>query len=288
MDANLARRIAFAAVAIPLALGVVWLGGPVFVALVALISLLGARELYGLARHDGIAPSHLLGLPAAAALAPAVWLAATGSPLGASVREGWPYAGALWLMALLTWAVSRRAPSERPLSAVAVTVLGVLYGGALPTFILVIRHTTEGPRSWVGTWLVFFPLVITWICDTAAMVGGRAVGGPKLAPVVSPLKTRAGAVAGVLGALAVAPLYSALALRPVGVVLPLWKVLAFALVLSVVGQMGDLAKSLFKREAGVKDSSHLIPGHGGVLDRFDSLYFVLPTAAALYLRFGLI
>jgi phosphatidate cytidylyltransferase len=74
----------------------------------------------------------------------------------------------------------------------------------------------------------------------------------------------------------------------VGISIPTWQLLAIAGTLSVVGQVGDLAESLFKREAGVKDSSTLIPGHGGVLDRFDSLYFVIPTAAALYRVFGVI
>jgi phosphatidate cytidylyltransferase len=202
------------------------------------------------------------------------------------VLAAWPYAGALWLMALLTWALLFRSPTERPLATVAVSVFAPLYAGALPSFLIGIRHAEFGERSWAGTWLVFFPLVLTWICDTAAMFGGRAFGRAKLAPSISPGKTREGAIAGLVGALVAAPLYDRFILTPLGVGLPLWQALVFAAVLAVVGQVGDLAESLFKREAGVKDSSHLIPGHGGVLDRFDSLYFVLPTAGLLYRVFA--
>jgi phosphatidate cytidylyltransferase len=133
---------------------------------------------------------------------------------------------------------------------------------------------------------VFFPLVVTWVCDTAAMFAGRAIGGPKLAPVVSPGKTRAGGVAGVIGALVVAPVFARFVFPPLGVAGSLAALLLIAAVLGVLGQVGDLAESLFKREAGVKDSSHLIPGHGGVLDRLDALYVVIPVTAALYRALG--
>jgi len=288
MDANLARRIAFAAVAIPLALGLVWLGGPIFVAVVAVIGVLGARELYGLAALQGVSPSLTFGLPAAAAFAPAAWVMVTGSLAGTVVERVWPYAAALWLMGLFTWVLWRHAPTAKPMGAAAVTVLGAIYCGGLPAFIVQIRHANQGPGSWLGTWLVFFPLVITWIGDTAAMFGGRMIGGPKLAPVVSPGKTRAGAVAGLLGSLVAAVIFALVALRPFGVSFSPLQLVAFAVVLSVVGQVGDLVESLFKREVGLKDSSHLIPGHGGILDRFDSLYFVLPVAAAMYRWFGVI
>jgi len=164
----------------------------------------------------------------------------------------------------------------------------VMYAGGLPAFLLLIRHGQLPPRSWAGAWLVFFPLVVTWVCDTAAMFGGRTFGGPKLAPTVSPGKTRSGTVAGVIGGLAVAPLFSGWIFPRVGVEIGLWQAVVVAGVLSVVGQVGDLVESLFKRQAGVKDSSRLIPGHGGVLDRLDSLYFVVPVTAALYRFFGVI
>jgi phosphatidate cytidylyltransferase len=168
----------------------------------------------------------------------------------------------------------------------AATAFGVLYPAGLAAFLIPIRHGAFGPMSWAGAWLVFFPLVITWVCDTAAMFGGRAMGGPKLWPSVSPGKTWSGSLAGVAGALATVPVMNALVLERLGVALPLGQGLAFALALGILGQVGDLAESLYKREVGVKDSSALIPGHGGVLDRFDSLYFVLPVSAALYRLFG--
>jgi phosphatidate cytidylyltransferase len=284
MDRNLAQRIGFAAVAIPLALAIVWYGGWPLVALVAVVGALGTSELYGLLRRTGAAPLDFLGLGAAVLCAPAVY-AHQRAPDGI-VGTAWPYAGALWLILVPAVALWRRSPTERPLEAVAVTVFGALYAGALPVFLIDLRHSGHGPRSWAGAWLVFFPLVVTWVVDTAAMFGGRAFGGPKLAPTISPGKTRSGSAAGVLGGLAVAPVFAFGVFPAVGVSASLGQLLLIAGVLSVVGQVGDLAESLFKREAGVKDSSHLIPGHGGVLDRFDSLYFVLPVAATLYRAFG--
>jgi phosphatidate cytidylyltransferase len=287
MDSNLARRILFAVVAIPVAFAVIWFGGWPLVAVVALVAVLGTRELYDFARRQRIEPALSIGLLTAFAIAPVGYVALT------SVYNTWwvlvagMYGGAVWVMGLLSWALWRRAPGDKPLEAVAVTLLGVVYAGLLPSFLIIIRHNGYGLRSWPATALVFFPLVVTWVCDTAAMFGGKMFQGPKLAPTVSPGKTRSGTISGVVAGIAVAPLFGLLAFQPAGLAIPAWKLVVCAALWSVMGQVGDLAESLFKREVGLKDSSGLIPGHGGVLDRFDSLYFVLPLAVVLYRVLGI-
>lgn len=285
MDSNLVKRIAFAAVAIPLALLVVWLGGYALAVLVTLVAALGTGELFDLARRHEIRPLHNWGLASAAAMPLGVFYALrSGRDDVAAIA--W-IAAALWLIATIIGTLFARAPVERPLEAVAVTVFGVAYTGGLPSALVAIRQAYP-ERTLNGVWLVFLPLVITWIVDTAAMFGGRTMQGPKLWPAISPGKTWSGSIAGAVSALVLTPLLVAWSFPKLGLEIPLWQALLYGLVLGVVGQVGDLAESLFKREMGVKDSSNLIPGHGGVLDRFDSLYIVLPCAYALYRAFGVI
>jgi len=131
------------------------------------------------------------------------------------------------------------------------------------------------------------PLIVTWVCDTSAMAAGTLIGGPKLAPLLSPRKTWAGAVGGLVGGLVAALVYGPLVLDRVALRLDVLQLATVGVVVAVTAQVGDVAESLFKREAGVKDSSSLIPGHGGVLDRLDSLYFVMPASAALFRLFGI-
>lgn len=288
MDANLVRRIASAAAAIPMVLALTWLGGLPLAGLLGLVGALGVRELFEFAERQGLKPSRPFGYVTAAAYAPLAYATITAADVHAAFAEWWPFAAAVWLLALLIWALFALRPPERPLGSVALTLFAPLYAGALPAFLIPIRHESFEMRSWAGTALVFFPLIVTWVCDSFAMFGGRTFGGPKLAPAVSPGKTQSGAVSGVAGALLVAVLFAFIVFPRVGVDASLGTLLIIAAVLSVVGQVGDLVESLFKRDIGVKDSGTLIPGHGGILDRFDSLYFVIPAAAVLYRAFGLI
>ena len=283
---NLLQRIVVAAIAIPLVVGVIWLGGWALAAVLAVLGVLGTREVYDFARRQGIE-----------ALDETGWLAAAAIPLlaywakGAQTHWAEPalYLGALWLIAALVVAMIRRGPTGRPLTSVSVTLFGCLYASGLLAFLIGIRHGVNADsRPTAYALLTLFPLVITWICDTAAMAAGTAFGGPKLAPVLSPKKTRAGAIGGTAGGLITALVLGKLVLNRHGWNFSVGQLLLFGLAVSVVGQVGDVAESLFKREAGVKDSSSLIPGHGGVLDRLDSLYFVVPAAAGLYRMFGVI
>ena len=131
--------------------------------------------------------------------------------------------------------------------------------------------------------------VSSWLCDTAALVGGTRFGRHKLAPLVSPHKTWEGSISGALASIvAGAALYFLLPLIP-GLVyrnIPLWVCVATAFLSSSMGQIGDLAESLVKRMIGVKDFSNLIPGHGGLFDRADALLFSIPTAYFCFLLAG--
>ena len=238
--------------------------------------------MYDLARRQGIEALEWVG-----------FIAAAGGPLATywvkSSADWEPvvYAGAVWLIIVLIVAAAR-GPNHHPLTAVSVTVFGALYASALLSFIIAIRHgphVDAHPRGSVA--LAVLPLAVTWVCDTAAMAGGALVGGAKLAPILSPRKTWAGAIAGLVGGVVTALLYGSLVLDRVALRLSLVQLLTVGLVVAVMAQVGDVAESRFKREAGVTDSSSLIPGHGGVLDRLDSLYFVLPITAGLLRVFGL-
>lgn len=280
------RRVAFAVVAIPVLVGVVWLGAWPLAAVLLAAGVLGVEEFFELAEATGVRPMRNLGRVFAALVPITVVLAVRAPRLW--LDHQWAYLLLLGFLVVVGAAVFARSPSERPLASVATTVFGVGYAAILPVTAFIIRHGQWGERSWPGTAMLFFPFVVTWVCDSAAMLAGRAIGGAKLAPVISPGKTWAGALAGVVAGTLSGLVYAVLLFRRVHISIGVVPALILALVLSIVGQIGDLAESLFKREAGVKDSSALIPGHGGVLDRLDSLYFVLPVAAAGYHLLGLV
>lgn len=132
-----------------------------------------------------------------------------------------------------------------------------------------------------GRLLVLIPLVIAWGSDSFAYFAGRAFGRHKLAPVISPKKTVEGAVGGVLGAMVLVLVLMIAFNRPEDQSLPLWGAVLLGAVGAAIGQIGDLSFSIIKRQCGIKDYSQIFPGHGGVLDRFDSVIFVAPVVELL-------
>lgn len=302
---NDVKRILVAVVAIPAVIAVVWVGGFLVALVLAVLGALGTREFFGLAEKTGARPLRGLGITLGA-LAPLATWALLGPSSGSLARElgfegadallgvplwlfaQWPLGAALVPPLILAATLAWRAPGEKPMETAAFTTFAPFYCGVLPSSLLVVRYVAGPGRDWGAAWLVLLPLAVTWLCDSFAMWGGKLIGGPRLAPAVSPGKTRSGAVAGLVGGVAAALVFVPVFLAPTGRAIPLWQAAFIGLVLALVGQAGDLAESLFKREAGVKDSGGLIPGHGGVLDRLDSLYFVLPVAALLYRAFGVL
>jgi phosphatidate cytidylyltransferase len=191
----------------------------------------------------------------------------------------------LALLTLFAASIFVRGVHGKPLAAVAVTVIGVLYTGASIGFGYSLRHHSLVGTRMAGTALVLLPLLLTWASDTGAYFVGRAVGRRKLIPSVSPGKTVEGALGGLVLTVLICWAYTRGVLEPrAQVSMPLWAIVLFGAAISVAAQFGDLFESLLKREAGVKDSSGFIPGHGGFLDRFDSLFFVLPVAYLLLNR----
>jgi len=268
---ELAKRVAVAAVGIPIAVSAGYLGGYWLAGLLAVLAALAAAEFCRMYQGKGIAAAPWV----AALLAVAyVWLAV-----------GLPSAGYLVWATVLTLGVTavliiRAEPQRQPGLAAVLTAFGAFYAGGLLAFALWLRSIGGTGPGWSGTAVLFLPVAVTWLGDSAAYSVGRAIGRHKLAPVISPKKTWEGAIAGLVATAAGAALYVELTRQLVPWSMSLWQVLLFGSLISVAGQVGDLFESRFKRDCGVKDSSNLLPGHGGALDRVDSLLFVFPFAYA--------
>lgn len=255
---ELVLRICSASVLVPLAIGTAYVGGwpfALFWGLAAMGMLWEWTSLVARADQRSVLAT------GAASLALAVALAVTGYLLAAVIVLAM---GALGAAAL--------ALAERRMWVAG----GIPYAGALAVAPIVLRSDNEN-----GFLAVIFLFAIVWTTDIAAYFVGRTVGGPKLMPQVSPKKTWAGALAGVVAAVVVA-----LAIVKVAAQTDLFSIAMLAVALSVFAQGGDLFESFLKRRFGAKDSSHLIPGHGGLMDRLDGFVTASVVAALIGLARG--
>lgn len=274
---ELGRRIVVALIGAPIAIAAIWYGDAALATLASILSALAAAEFFRLARASGNTPLSGIGIAMAACLP----LVVHAQFLGLIVVP--PVTAALCVLLLIALSIWMRGVDGKPLASVATTVLGVAYTAGTLCFIYALRYYGYAVGEVAGALVVLLPVLLTWASDVGAYFAGRAIGGRKLIPTVSPGKTVAGAIGGIVLTVVVCGLFVSLALRPYAqLAFTTWGMVTFAVLISITAQIGDLAESLFKREAGVKDSGRLFPGHGGALDRLDSLFFVLPTAYALY------
>jgi phosphatidate cytidylyltransferase len=264
LSAGIVPRVAVIAIGVPCLYVITLRGGVFFLLLVDLIILAGMTEFFRLMEAKGYRPSRLLGYAASVAVS-------------VHVYRGGPALTLVVTLILLLIMIREifRPRVDKAVTNIAVTVLGVMYVGWLASHFVLLRELPGrlGAVPDFGARLVFFAALVIWVCDTAAYVVGITIGRRKLIPRVSPSKTWAGAIGGTLGG-ALAGWLCAVAFLPF--ITPFSGAL-MGLVSAVLGQLGDLVESLLKRDAGIKDSAELIPGHGGILDRVDSLLFSVPV-----------
>jgi phosphatidate cytidylyltransferase len=261
---DLRKRVLSALVLGPAALACMWVGAEAFTGMVAIaVAILAWEWVHLCGRRVRALPGLLVPLVVFAAGALAV-----------AERPGW---GLVVLLAgfVGTWAGARRmADLDQPAGRLAA---GVLYIGLAGIALIELRHDNEAGRG-----NVLFLFAVVWASDIGAYMAGRALGGPKLWPAVSPNKTWSGAGGGMLAAMLVG-LALAFAFQPRS---DAGEVILMAALLAVFAQAGDLLESAIKRHFHVKDTSALIPGHGGLLDRLDGVLAAAPVAALVSLGLG--
>ena len=272
----LIRRVATAAVALPALLAAVYFGGYAFAALAAAAAAVGAWELCRMSKARGVAPFVPLAVALAAGCAAAGLWADDLPPAGYRAAM----AASLAAMAFSAlYLVRARGVGSRIGRAAMTLSAALLVGGAM-------FHATTLRESPEGVFLILFALAATFASDTGAYFVGRAFGSRKLAPAISPNKTWEGAVGGLLSATAAGALAGAAAhlaspynLPDLALFPPISGAVGAAL--GIIGQLGDLYVSKLKRKAGFDDSGGIFPGHGGILDRMDSLMFSATAMAYL-------
>jgi phosphatidate cytidylyltransferase len=268
-DRNLVVRVVTAAVLLPLVLWLIWLGGLPFALLVSTAAAVAAWELNELPlqgpRPEAAAPLERVRGAQLASIAAAFLLPLTE---GLEVR-GFTARGILTALVMIALADALLFEPDLPRAPqrVGLAVLGAAYPGLLLGTVVRLRQLPDG-----FAWLIL-AVAVTWLNDTGAYFAGRAWGRRKLYSRISPSKTWEGALGGLLASIG-----AALAVKSLGWLpqLPWWASVVVGAGAGVLGPIGDLGESMLKRAYGAKDSSGLLPGHGGLLDRIDALLFTAP------------
>jgi phosphatidate cytidylyltransferase len=265
-----------AVVFLPFLVLVARVGGGFFLLFVDMTMVVALWEFYRLMEAKGVNPSKRLGVGAALVLS---LITFWWGPEGGSHSLG------LFLAAFVVTIALRelfRPQMAFPIYDIATTMFGVFYVGWLMLHLVLLREMPRelGLADRAGSAFVLYSFLLAWACDTGAYFTGLSLGRHRLAPNVSPKKSVEGAIGGFAACVAAAFLGRAWFVRDAAgspYCTPV-QTLALGALAGVAAQLGDLVESLLKRDARIKDTSDMIPGHGGVLDRFDSLLFTAPVA----------
>lgn len=274
---NLTIRILTAVVAIPLMLGSLYLGGWVFNLLMTALGVAGLLEFYKLAEAKGSSSNRTVGIVAGIVITLLASLFVDPTQPW-SVRWLLLMVPALLATSVLTLMIEMWRNKPQALFNVSTTLMGIIYVSLGFASLIYLRQCQlDGTLATIATSdlgfrFVAIMFVSVWMCDSMAYFVGMAIGRHKIFPRVSPKKSWEGSIAGMIASIATFGLGATWYMPS----LELHHALICGLIVGVGGQLGDFAESWLKRDAEVKDSSQLIPGHGGVLDRFDSVLFVAP------------
>lgn len=265
---SMTKRIVTGIVLGPVIVGLFWRGGFPFFVFLVLLTAFGQWELYRMCRDRLRFPHRLIGFTAGLVLL-----------LGAWWRYGDHVSGVIAAALFFSFAVEVLADERFSLQGVLLSFFGAVYPPLFTMYLFRLSTMDLGHGTAIGAHLALYVLATIWVFDTASYFTGKFTGRRPFFKGISPKKTVEGFLGG-LAAVIVLGIAAGLALGD-GVAA---HVVAISLIAAITGQVGDLSESIIKRECGVKDSSRLIPGHGGVLDRFDSLFFAAP-AVHLYVAY---
>jgi phosphatidate cytidylyltransferase len=262
---ELMKRIAVGLIGIPLVVYLVFLGGWYFFILIFIISMVAQWEFYHMQKKSRLQPQIINGM-----------IIGLICLLGIQTGKWLLFGCLIIVMLMIIFSIGMLRHHKNASTSIGVTILGVVY---IPFFLGLLMYTRLSidhnlPQvEFAGFKFIMILLAAIWICDTFAYGIGYLLGKHKLYKKVSPNKTIEGALAGLLSSVCTIIIVKYLQIFPLG-----WDTaIILGLTIGLIGQTGDLIESWFKRDAGVKDSSSLLPGHGGMLDRFDSLIFLSPA-----------
>jgi phosphatidate cytidylyltransferase len=255
-------RIISALLGIPLLVLVLVTGGGVLTAALTVVTLIALREFYCAFERVDVLPFQTAGLLSAAAII---------ITAGIYGRKGLELTSTIIIACMMVCFVMMIIQNKARITDLGVTLVGIVYIPVIFSLLLIMYNREMGPFM---VWLVF---VVAWLGDTFAYFIGISLGRHKLCPSISPKKSVEGAIGGLFGSVLGSATFGYIVWRLYGLDLGAANLAAVAFIGGISAQLGDLTASIIKRYAGVKDFGEIMPGHGGILDRFDSILFTIPV-----------